>query len=113
MKRIITILLIVVSALPVFPNVVITQVLYDSPLNEVISRPPYSNGEFVELHNTDCSPVDLTGWYLHGGGKTEVYFLRTDMWRWRISITRHRIFGWIVSLSCRMLIPCSINEKSY
>ncbi len=36
MKRIIIILLVVVAALPVLPNVVITQVLYDSPLNEVI-----------------------------------------------------------------------------
>jgi len=73
MKRICIMLVAVTIALSVMPSVVITQVLYDTPLNEEINRPPYSNGEFVELHNTDCSPVELTGWFLRGGGKTEIY----------------------------------------
>lgn len=32
-------------------SIVISQVMYDSPLNEQVTSTPYSNGEFVELYN--------------------------------------------------------------
>ncbi|MBQ7209960.1 MAG: lamin tail domain-containing protein [Paludibacteraceae bacterium] len=57
----------------VWSQVIINQVFYDSPLNEEITHPPYSNGEFIELYNTQDSAVSLSGWHLHGGGKTERY----------------------------------------
>ena len=57
----------------VFGNIVITQIMYDTPLNEVITQPPYSNGEFVELYNASPLTVDMSGWHLCGGGKTEIY----------------------------------------
>ena len=52
-------------------EVVISQIMYDSPLNEQITQPPYSNGEFVELYNMSGSTVDLTDWVLCGEGKSE------------------------------------------
>ena len=52
-------------------EVVISQIMYDSPLNEQITQPPYSNGEFVELYNMSDKTVDLTDWVLSGEGKSE------------------------------------------
>ena len=52
-------------------EVVISQIMYDSPLNEQITQPPYSNGEFVELYNMSGSTIDLTDWVLSGEGKSE------------------------------------------
>ena len=54
-------------------QVIINQVFYDTPLNEAIIKPPYSNGEFVELYNLSDSIVSLDGWQIKGDGKTEVY----------------------------------------
>ena len=54
--------------------IVISEVMYDSPLNEQIAQGiPYSNGEYIELYNLENTAVDLTGWKLTGGGKTEIY----------------------------------------
>jgi RHS repeat-associated protein len=47
--------------------------MYDTPLNEVITQSPYSNGEYVELYNAGYQSVDLTGWELLGEGVTERY----------------------------------------
>ncbi len=55
------------------PSAVISQILYDSPLNEQIITPPYSNGEFIELYNMGSSSLSLSGWSLCGDGKTEKY----------------------------------------
>lgn len=51
--------------------VLINQIMYDSPWNEVVTRPPYSNGEFVELYNGGTESVDMEGWVLTGDGTTE------------------------------------------
>lgn len=55
------------------PSAVISQIMYDSPLNEQITKPPYSNGEFIELFNISGSSLSLSGWSLCGDGKTEKY----------------------------------------
>lgn len=54
-------------------QIVINQVMYDSPFNEVITQPPYSNGEFVELYNVGDTALCLKGWHLNGSGVTEHY----------------------------------------
>ncbi len=54
-------------------NVVISQILYDSPYNEQITKYPYSDGEFVELYNAGTEDADLGSWQLWGGGVTERY----------------------------------------
>jgi hypothetical protein len=51
----------------------INEIMYDSPLNEVITMPPYSNGEYIELYNAGYQSTDLTGWKLLGDGSTEIY----------------------------------------
>lgn len=52
-------------------EVVLNQIMYDSPLNEQITLPPYSNGEFVELYNMGDEPMELSGWVLCGEEKME------------------------------------------
>ena len=64
--------------LPVMPQaqdkVYISEIMYDSPLNEQIATGvAYSNGEYVGLFNGGLAGVDLSGWVLQGGGKTEVF----------------------------------------
>jgi len=55
-------------------NVVISEIMYDTPLNEFIATSyNYSNGEFIELYNIGDSDVNMTGWTLNGGGVTEIY----------------------------------------
>lgn len=53
--------------------VIINQVMYDTPLNEVVTDPPFSNGEFIELYNGDSASVSLEGWSLSGDAYTEVF----------------------------------------
>ncbi|MBQ7448695.1 MAG: lamin tail domain-containing protein, partial [Paludibacteraceae bacterium] len=47
--------------------------MYDSPLNEKVTEPPYSNGEFIELYNGGTDSVNLKNWLIKGDGTTEVY----------------------------------------
>ena len=55
-------------------RVVISELFYDTPLNEQIGQGiPYSNGEYIELYNLGDAAVNLTGWKLTGGGVTEKY----------------------------------------
>lgn len=61
------------SCLWASPSAVISQIMYDTPLNEQIIIPPYSNGEFIELYNISDSSLSLSGWSLCGDGKTEKY----------------------------------------
>ncbi len=73
-----TLILLLCSILPVHYGyavdyVHINEIMYDSPLNEVITTPPYSNGEYVELYNAGDNPADLSGWKLLGDGVTEIY----------------------------------------
>jgi hypothetical protein len=59
--------------------VIINKIMYDSPLNEQIATgAAYSNGEFVELYNAGIEIVNLSGWYLHGGGSTEISYFPTN-----------------------------------
>ena len=51
--------------------VIINQIMYDSPLNEHVIEPPYSNGEFLELYNGSENAVSLQGWYITGESPTE------------------------------------------
>ncbi|MBQ7448170.1 MAG: lamin tail domain-containing protein, partial [Paludibacteraceae bacterium] len=59
-------------------QVIFNQVFYDTPLNETITQPPYSNGEFIELYNIADTAVSLTGWLVRGSGKTETYSFPTN-----------------------------------
>ena len=61
-----------------YAHVIISQILYDSPYNEIITQYPYSDGEFIELYNTGAEDVSLEGWQLCGGGKTERYVFPTN-----------------------------------
>jgi RHS repeat-associated protein len=55
--------------------VIINQIMYDSPYNEIVTVPPYSCGEFVELYNGSPDPVSMQGWYLTGESPTEHFDL--------------------------------------
>lgn len=63
-------------ALPAGNYVIINQVMYDSPLNENVAYPPYSNGEFIELYNGSDASVSLHGWHLTGDSPTENYYFQ-------------------------------------
>ena len=56
--------------------VIINQVMYDSPRNELVVHPPYSNGEFVELYNGSNEAVSLHNWYLYGESETEHFLFQ-------------------------------------
>ena len=75
----ICILLALVSTLnaqPRFsPRVIISEIMYDTPLNEVVTKRPYSNGEFLELYNCESAEADISGWMLKGSGVTEQFQL--------------------------------------
>lgn len=55
-------------------TVAIVEVLYDSPLNEVITKPNYSHGEFISFLNYGKEPVDLSAWQITDGGKETFVF---------------------------------------
>lgn len=53
-------------------QVFISEIMYDTPLNERIAQSiDYSNGEYIKISNVYKHAVDLSGWVLWGGGKTE------------------------------------------
>ncbi|MDR0231501.1 MAG: DUF6443 domain-containing protein [Dysgonamonadaceae bacterium] len=55
-------------------KVYISQIFYDSPLEENKQAFPYrahNNGEFIELYNPSSFSVDISGWGLWGDGRTE------------------------------------------
>jgi YD repeat-containing protein len=43
-------------------TVIISEVLYDTPLNEATGSENAHDGEFVSLYNYDSLPVDISGW---------------------------------------------------
>ena len=57
------------------PRVIISEIMYDTPLNEVVTTRPYSNGEFLELYNCESAEADIGGWMLKGSGITEQFQL--------------------------------------
>lgn len=59
--------------------VIINQVMYDSPLNEIVSLPAASNGEFIELYNAGTETISLQGWKLSGRGETETYVFQEPL----------------------------------
>ena len=71
--RLLCLMIFIQTSNILFAHVVISQIMYDSPYNEQITKYPYSDGEFVELHNTGVEDVSLDGWQLWGGGSTERY----------------------------------------
>lgn len=56
--------------------VIINQVMYDTPLNERVTTPPYSNGEFVELYNGSNEAVSLNNWHLCGENVSEQFLFQ-------------------------------------
>ena len=76
-KRIISSLLLLfsISALQGVDHVYLSEIMYDSPLNERVTIRPYSNGEYVRLYNAGTEEVGLQGWKLLGEGKTEMFVL--------------------------------------
>ncbi len=72
-------LFIVINSLHATNFVIINKIMYDTPLNEQIAtRVPYSNGEYVELYNAGIETVNLNGWVLRGGGSTELYYFPSN-----------------------------------
>ena len=53
--------------------IIINQVMYDTPLNEQVVYPPYSNGEFFELYNGSNAAVSLNGWHITSTSPTELF----------------------------------------
>ena len=71
--------------------VIINQVMYDTPLNEMTNISPSSNGEFIELYNAGEDPVALDGWSIKGTGQSE---------KWVFSNTTIPSKGYLV-IACR------------
>ena len=70
----IIVLLFISNSLFAKDYVIISEVMYDSPLNEQIATGvAYSNGEYIELYNAGIEDVNFTNWSLKGGGSTEIY----------------------------------------
>jgi len=53
--------------------VYMSEIFYSTPLNEVITAPPFSNGEFIEFYNAGHNPVNMEGWVVRGDGVTKVF----------------------------------------
>ena len=66
MKRTIIIGIIITATLQLFANnnVAITEIMYDTPLNEDTTKFLHNYGEFIELYNNGSDVVDLSGWKL-------------------------------------------------
>lgn len=56
MKNFLFMLCILILSINAFGDVVINEYVYDLPGTDV--------GEYIELYNTDSSPVDISGWYV-------------------------------------------------
>ena len=67
--------LLLALPLPGTDYVYLSEIMYDSPLNERVTVRPYSNGEYVRLYNAGSEAADLQGWKLLGEGKTETFVL--------------------------------------
>jgi len=51
----------------------ISEIFYNTSLNESVTAPSFSNGEYIELFNAGHSPVNLEGWVLRGDGAAKFY----------------------------------------
>ncbi len=60
--------------------VIISEIMYDSPLNEqTIPGTPSNNGEYIELYNAGESAVNMGGWVLRGGSVNEIITFTSDL----------------------------------
>ena len=75
MKRVIIIKVFIfcISVLLAANRVVITEIMYDTPLNEDTTRVLHNHGEFVELYNDGRTIVDLSGWSLETKDPHQVF----------------------------------------
>lgn len=76
MRRVYILLFFLGWCLMVHPTdfVAITEILYDTPYNEDITRYPHNFGEFIELYNAYESPADISGWSLHTLSPDQTYY---------------------------------------
>ncbi len=64
---------------PVDNCIIMTEIMYDTPLNEqTASDPRYCEGEYIQLFNAGDSAVNLTGWKITKAGSTEQYVFPTN-----------------------------------
>ena len=65
MKRIVFILIFICSIIDYFyaiDYVIMSEILFDTPLNEDTTQSPHNFGEFIEIYNVGENPVSLGGW---------------------------------------------------
>ena len=67
------IFILCVSRLFATDYVVITEIMYDTPLNEDTTKWRHSHGEFIELYNESYNIVDLSGWSLETATPHQVF----------------------------------------
>ena len=78
MNRTIHIICLLLLCVCAQAKVVISQIMYDTPLNEQTNRHPYCHGEFVEIYNTGTEDVSLANWKLKGSLFWNVYTFPTN-----------------------------------
>lgn len=71
------IVLFSVSSIIAEDYVHLSEIMYDTSLDENTTVSPCCNGEYIELYNAGSMPVDLSGWQLKGDEATEVYVFHT------------------------------------
>ena len=54
-------------------HVIISEVMYDTPLNEDTTKWRHSHGEFIELYNISNNVVDISGWSLETATPHQVF----------------------------------------
>ena len=67
------IFILCVSRLFATDYIVITEIMYDTPLNEDTTKRRHSHGEFIELYNESYNIVDLSGWSLETATPHQVF----------------------------------------
>ena len=72
------IFILCISQLFATDYVVITEVMYDTPLNEDTNRRFHNYGEFIELYNTGDNVVDLSGWSIETTSPHQVFTIPTE-----------------------------------
>ena len=67
------IFILCVSRLFATDYIVITEIMYDTPLNEDTTKRRHNHGEFIELYNESYNIVDLSGWSLETATPHQVF----------------------------------------
>lgn len=57
------------------PNIYISEIMYDSPMEEdkFISPADHNNGEYIKLSNPTDQPVNISGWVIKGTEQAEQF----------------------------------------